>query len=237
MTIKYHFFGKEVFDHQALKDHNDKADLKRMLEKQGFIDCDRVVFVHQVHGNQAITISSVKQIPPSDYLPEADCIVTNLEGLIIGVVTADCAPILMFDQKDKVVAAIHSGWRGAFDGVIQNAILEMLKLGAKLPNIQAVVGPSIRQKSYEISQEFYNQFLKQKQSNQKFFIATIKSDHYLFDLPAYIKEILAEEGIKNIFDDEVDTYENSNQFFSYRRKTHLGEAEKHGRNISVIQIS
>lgn len=236
--IRYHFFGKECLIDRDLNDH---LNLNKNLAKQNFSLTNPAIFVNQIHSNKVVVIDDPNQI---DLLhnnpPKADAIVTNLSNLTIAVFTADCVPVILFDSKHFIIAIAHCGWRGALDNIAQNTIDEMIKIGAKIDNIQAVIGPSIRQKSYQISQEFYNNFLNEKQSNNQFFVADqelsrLDNKHFLFDLPGYVKKKLTNYGIKNIADDEIDTYSNPKQFFSYRRSTHLEEKDC-GRNISVVMI-
>jgi hypothetical protein len=231
--IKYHFFGKECLINRALTDY---SDLERNLAQQDFTSLRPVVFVNQIHSSDVFVIDDESKIPSAANRPKADAIVTNLKNLIIGLFTADCTPILFFDEKNSVIAAAHAGWRGAFGDVVKNTILAMQNLGTKPENIVALIGPTIRQKSYQISKEFYDNFLGADENNQKFFIADSKPNHYLFDLLGYVKNKLHNAGIKNISDDEIDTYSNPEKLFSYRRSSHLGEADC-GRNISLIQIS
>ncbi|MES2677765.1 MAG: peptidoglycan editing factor PgeF [Pseudomonadota bacterium] len=231
--IKYHFFGKECVINRALTDY---SDLEKNLAKQNFISSRPVVLIDQIHSADVVVIDDESKIPSATNRPKADAIVTNLKNLIIGLFTADCTPILFFDEKNSVIGAAHAGWPGAFKNITDNTISKMLEIGAQIENIKVVIGPTIRQKSYEISQEFYDRFVAENSANKKFFIDGKRAGHYMFDLPGYVKEKLQNAGIKNIFDEEIDTYSQPEKLFSYRRSTHLQEADC-GRNISVIQIS
>jgi YfiH family protein len=246
MSIKYHFFGKECLINRALTDY---SDLEKNLAKQNFVSPHPAILVDQVHSADVIVIDDESKIPQCVFTadcrrpalqgsprPKADAIVTNLKNLIIGLFTADCAPILFFDEKNSVIGAAHAGWQGAFKNITDNTIAKMVEIGAQIENIKVVIGPTIRQKSYEISEEFYDRFVGENSENKKFFIDGKRAGHHLFDLPGYVKEKLQNAGIKNISDDEIDTYANPKILFSYRRSSHLGEADC-GRNISVIQIS
>jgi YfiH family protein len=237
-TIKYHFFGKECLINRALTDY---SDLEKNLTKQNFISSQPAVLVDQIHSADVFVIDDESKIPQCVFTadcprPKADAIVTNLKNLIIGLFTADCTPILFFDEKNSVIGAAHAGWPGAFKNITDNTIAKMVEIGAKIENIKVIIGPTIRQKSYEISEEFYDRFLAENSANKKFFIDGKRAGHYLFDLPGYVKEKLQNAGIKNIADDEIDTYSNPQTLFSYRRSSHLGEADC-GRNVSVIQIN
>lgn len=230
MNIKYHFFGKDCIIDRALL-NREYATWK--LENKGF-DHEYLLFVNQIHSNEVMVIDEKEKIYGTQNLPKADAIVTNLRNVALAVFTADCAPILLFDEEKKVIAAAHAGWRGAKSGVIKNAISEMKKLGAQ--NIKVVIGPMIQQESYEISQEFFDEFLTEKTGNQKFFMEGVKDGHYLFNLPAYVIEKLHEEKISEILNLETDTYQNELEFFSFRRSSHRQEKDC-GRNISVIVIN
>lgn len=231
--IKYHFFGKEcAIDKTSI----DYSLLKNCLISQNFNTKFPIVLVNQIHGNNVLLIDDETKITEAEKFIDADAIVTNLKNLNIAVLTADCVPILLFDEQNQIIAAVHAGWQGAFKNVLNNAIDEMIKIGAKIENIKAAIGPCIRQNSYEIDQNFYDRFLKENSANQKFFIKSAKQNHYLFDLVGYVKEKLILKGIAEIFDAQIDTYQDEEKFFSYRRNTHQNIIDEL-RNISVIQIA
>ena len=229
MSIKFHFFGKDCIVDRAIV---DRKDLKRALREKGF-EFDTIQFVNQIHSADVITIDAQSKIHGDQNLPKADAILTTLEKVVIGIFTADCAPIFLYDEERKIVAVIHAGWKGAKNGVIKSTIAEMKKLGAK--NIIAVIGPMIQQKSYEVSQEFFDDFTNEDEGNKIFFVDGNKADKHMFDLPSYVEKKLHEEGIFEIKNSGIDTYENEREFFSYRRSTHRGEVDC-GRNISVIAL-
>lgn len=229
MAVKFHFFGKDCLIDRGL---SDRTNLECALIEKNFSN-QKVLFVNQIHGKEVVVIDTETKIHGKQDLPKADAIVTNLKNLVIGVFTADCAPILFFDAEQKVIAASHAGWPGAKSGVIKSTLEQMKKLGAK--NITAIIGPMIQQKSYEVSQEFFDDFLSEDSSNQKFFIFGIRPEKYLFDLPSYIEKKLQIEGIGKIENLKIDTYENDQDFFSFRRSKHREEKDC-GRNVSVIAI-
>lgn len=166
--------------------------------------------------------------------PKADGIVTNTPGTAVGVVTADCGPVLFADPENKVIGAAHAGWRGAFDGVLQNTIDQMIKLGAKRESITASLGPCISQKNYEVGPEFYQRFLDKDESLSKYFKPSEKPDHYLYDLNTFIQDQLNSAGV--ISEDlAICTYDEDNGYFSYRRTTHRREKD-YGRQLSVITL-
>lgn len=234
MKVKYHFFGKDCIIDRSLV---DQENLFQNLEKKGFAS-KNLLFVNQIHSNKVFVIDDESKLPEKinlskTDLPKADAIVTNLKNVMIAVFTADCSPICLFDEKNSVIAIVHSGWRGAKSDIIKNTISEMKKLGAE--NIKAVIGPTISQKSYHITEEFFDEFLQEKKDNLQFFKPTDNKGCYFFDLPAYVIEKLKLEQVLEINNQAIDTYKNENDFFSYRRSIKRGEDDC-GRNISVIMM-
>lgn len=186
--------------------------------------------VYQVHSSLAIVANE----PFSGEKPKADALVTNKPNLALGILTADCGPVLFADHNAGVIGAAHAGWRGALGGIIENTIATMETLGAERRNIIAALGPCIGPKNYEVSEEFRQTFLNEDSTFDHFFHQTNKTDHYLFNLWAFIHHRLQQAGVKA---DGLDlcTYEDEKRFFSYRRKTHRNEAD-YGRQISVIML-
>lgn len=227
--IKYHFFGKDLIIDRPL---SQRSHLKLRLQEEGFKN-DHVLFVNQIHGHEVVIIDDEKKIYGEQDLPKADAVVTNLKNVNLAIVTADCAPILFFDAENKIIAAAHAGWRGAKSGVIENTVKAMKNLGAK--KIQAIIGPLIAQDSYEVSREFFDDFLVEDKSNSKFFKNGAKADKYLFDLPFYVEEKLKKSGISQIENVKTDTYKNEKTLFSFRRSTHQNENDC-GRNVSIISL-
>lgn len=229
--IKYKFFDKHCHIDRAL---SNRSNLEVELRKLHFNFSD-IAFVNQIHSNIIYVIDDKNKIPEKQGLPAADAIVTNLKNVAIAVFTADCTPLLLKDEKEKIIAVIHAGWKGAKADIIANAVKEMKKLGSKIENISAIIGPMIHQKSYQVSQEFYDDFLKADKKNAQFFIIDKSTPtHYLFDLPAFVINKLKSSGIDNIGNINIDTYQ-SLEHSSYRRSTHKKEADC-GRNISLIMI-
>ncbi|UTW60114.1 peptidoglycan editing factor PgeF [Kordiimonas sp. SCSIO 12603] len=166
--------------------------------------------------------------------PKADAMVTRTPGLILGILTADCTPVLFSDEQAGIIGAAHAGWKGALGGVLENTILEMEKLGATRANIKTAIGPTIHQPSYEVGAGFKDQFLEKNTSFEKFFIAGKDSDHFQFDLPGLVTARLQAANILAIHNVRIDTY-TSDVHFSYRRTTHRGEPD-YGRQISAIML-
>ena len=187
-----------------------------------------LITIHQIHSASVITVAE----PFAGSKPKADALVSNTKGLAIGILTADCAPILFSDPNSGIVGAAHSGWQGAIKGIARSTVAKMVELGADLGNIQAVVGPCISQKNYEVGEEFLENFLTEDHNFLKFF-SNGKDNKYHFDLPRFCLQSLRDAGINNAQWTGHCTYEDSNKFYSYRRARHTGEPD-YGRLISVI---
>ena len=198
------------------------------------LDLDSAVLatVHQVHSSQVVEV--VEPWEP-DQAPKADRMVCRQEGIALGILTADCAPVLFADSTARVIGAAHAGWRGAKDGILAATIKVMVKLGSDYSNIRAAVGPCIRQSSYEVGPEFRSNFVVAKASTEAFFIPSNRLDHFMFDLAGYIKDQLKGLGIVQVDTLDVDTYADEKRFFSYRRATHRGESD-YGRGLSAIML-
>ena len=173
--------------------------------------------------------------PPSAGL-EGDAMVTATPGLALGILTADCAPVLLADPEARVVGAAHAGWKGAHGGVLEAVIAAMETLGAARARIVAAVGPCISQPSYEVGWEFRDKFLELGLRNRKFFTLSDKEGHYRFDLEGYAAHRLTAAGLGTVEKLGVCTYPPENGFFSFRRATHAG-APDYGRQISAIVLT
>jgi YfiH family protein len=193
-------------------------------------DLDHLATLYQVHSPDVITIEG----PVSGDRPKADGQVTATPGIVLGVLTADCGPVLFADAEAGVIGAAHAGWKGAFDGVLENTITAMEQLGARRENIVAGLGPSISQRNYEVGPEFHERFIVRNPDWARFFAPSGKEGHYLFDLPNLTVSRLASAGVKaeNL---DICTYAEEDRFFSYRRTTHRKEPD-YGRQISAIML-
>lgn len=189
--------------------------------------------VYQTHSADVITVSAPF---PDDARPHADALVTDRPGLVLGIVTADCAPILLADVEAGVVGAAHAGWKGALGGVTHAVILAMEKLGARRERIAAAVGPCIARASYEVDEAFRLRFADADPATEHFFADGRRANHFQFDLEAYVTHRLALAGVKRIAALGLDTYSQPDRFFSYRRATHAGEPD-YGRQISLIALA
>lgn len=187
----------------------------------------RLVLARQIHSATVATVTAPWGGPP----PEADALVTNRPGLLIGVVTADCAPVLLADREAGVVGAAHAGWRGALAGVLENALAAMEALGARRSAIAAAIGPAIAQASYEVDAALRDRFPRDAQR----FFAAGAPNRWQFDLPGFVAWRLRGAGIGRLQSLEEDTYAQPGRFYSYRRATHRGEPTG-GRQTSVIGL-
>jgi YfiH family protein len=160
--------------------------------------------------------------------------VTNRPGLALGILTADCTPVLFADEAAGVIGAAHSGWKGAIGGVAEATVAAMETLGADRSRIVAAVGPTIARKSYEVDEGFFRRFVEADPDNERFFSGG-RVGHHQFDLEAYVVSRLAAAGLRQIEALGLDTYSDPDRFFSYRRATHRGEAD-YGRQISLIAL-
>ena len=195
------------------------------------LNLSQLATVHQVHSPDVAVITEDNRLER----PKADAMVTNVPGIVIGVLTADCGPVLFADPDAGVIGAAHAGWKGAVGGVLENTIEAMIKLGADRSNIVACLGPSISQDNYEIGPERVEELLQMNSSYGKFFKASNHEGHALFDLQGLTIERLEQAGVaaQNL---GICTYPDADRFFSFRRTTHLAEAD-YGRQIAAIALT
>lgn len=192
----------------------------------------RLVTVHQIHSPDCVTVVE----PFEDRLrPRADALVTDRPGLALGILTADCAPVLFADRTAGVVGAAHAGWKGAIGGVTDSTIAAMETLGARRDRIVAAVGPCIARASYEVDVLFLARFADADPDNERFFTEGRREDHWQFDLEAYVAHRLAAAGIRTVEMLGQDTYAQPDHFYSFRRATHRQEPD-YGRQISIIGL-
>ncbi len=210
-----------------MPDEEIESNKKLVLDD---LKAEQLVILKQVHGTKVhIATDESTQIG----VPEADASVTNIPGIALGILTADCVPVLFYCTEASVIGAAHCGWRSARHDIINNTVLEMKKLGAR--NIEAIIGPAIKQEFYEVSEEYYNDFCSEDVSNKKFFIPSDKSNHFLFDLPAYVQMKLGKAGVNNVITNNEDTYSLPQKYYSYRRHCH-GKDQYKGNLLSVIVL-
>jgi purine-nucleoside/S-methyl-5'-thioadenosine phosphorylase / adenosine deaminase len=194
---------------------------------------DRLLTAHQIHSPD---VAVAEQPWTRENRPRADAIVTSTPGLAVGVSTADCGPLLFADSVAGVIGAAHAGWRGALTGVVEATIAAMEKLGANRGRIAAALGPTIRQRNYEVGPEFVVRFLAADAANARFFTASKRDGHAQFDLTGYIADRIAGAGIENFEDLGFCTYAEPEHFYSYRRMTRLGEPD-YGRHVNAIALA
>ena len=212
-----------------------KNNVKRNLEiVKNKIDrkAKKVFLLHQIHSNKFIFINNKFKYKKKRV--KADAIITNQNKLPIAVLTADCVPLLIYDKKKNMIAAIHAGWKGAFKGIIKKVINFMLKNGCKKNDIIAALGPCIKQNNYNVKEDFQKKFIKKDKKNKIFFKR--KKNMIYFDLPNFVISQLKSIKITNIDSINIDTFDKKNNFFSARRSLGL-KHDDYGRNISIIMIN
>lgn len=201
----------------------------------GLIDlpADALVTVYQVHSPD---VAVVDRPWPRAENPKADALVTDRPGVALGILTADCVPILFADAEAGVIGAAHSGWKGTRDGVSEATIEAMERLGARRERIHAAIGPAIQQKSYEVGPEFPARFTELDPDTERFFIPSTRPDHFMFDLPGVVEARLRALGLGSVERSPHDTAAEAELFFSYRRAT-LRREPDYGRGLSAIALT
>lgn len=191
---------------------------------------ETLVTVYQVHSARAVVVDEPWQRADA---PRADAMATNRPGVTLGILTADCAPVLLADAAAGVIGAAHAGWRGARDGVLESVLDAMVGLGARPERTAAAVGPCIAQASYEVGPEFPDLFSEAGPGAASFFRPAERPGHFMFDLEGYAAQRLREAGVGNVACLSLDTCARADTFFSYRRSCHRGEPD-YGRGLSCI---
>ncbi|KKW93701.1 peptidoglycan editing factor PgeF [Sphingobium chungbukense] len=212
-------------------DEREAVLRNRDLARDALLPGATLVTVHQVHSPDVVTVTAPI---PEDDRPSADAMVTDRPGLILGILTADCVPVLFADAQAGVVGAAHAGWKGAIGGVTDRTIAAMEVLGADRGRIVTAIGPCIGRASYEVTLDFAARFAAEDAENDRFFSAG-REGHCQFDIAAYVAARLAGAGIGRIEMLDEDTYSQPERFYSYRRSCHRGEPD-YGRQISMIAL-
>ena len=212
------------------KKSNVKKNLIIVKEKIGR-NIDNIYLLNQTHGNKFIYLN--KNYKFLKKRPKVDAVITNQKKLPIAILTADCAPILLYDQNAKIIAAIHSGWKGAYKNIVIKVLKKFIKLGSKIKHIVVAIGPTIRQHNYEVGKEFKDKFERKSKKNSIYF--KFIQNRIYFDLPKFINNQLISFGIFKIDVIKMDTFDKKNNFFSARRSLKRNESD-YGRNISVIML-
>ncbi|WP_239026315.1 peptidoglycan editing factor PgeF [Novosphingobium decolorationis] len=214
-------------------DDRDKIDANRALVVDAVLPGAQLATVYQIHSPDCVRLSD--PIWTDVDRPRADALVTDRPGVLLGILTADCAPVLLADREAGVVGAAHAGWKGAFGGVTDSTVAAMETLGADRSRIVAAVGPCIARRSYEVDDAFFRRFVEADTVNESFFAAG-REGHHQFDLEAYVAARLAASGVGRIETLGLDTYAAPERYFSFRRATHQ-HAANYGRQISVIGLT
>ncbi|MGE7417546.1 peptidoglycan editing factor PgeF [Methylobacterium tarhaniae] len=205
---------------------------RRRMTAQLALPPENLVSLYQVHSAEAVVVEA-----PFAERPRADAMATRVPGLALGILTADCGPILFADPVNRVVGAAHAGWKGALTGVIEATLAAMEGLGAARSGIVAVLGPTIGPAAYEVGPEFRERFEAADAANARYFAASPEREsHSLFDLPSYVVARLEQAGIGEVANLGLCTYADPERFFSYRRTTHRAEAD-YGRLVSAIAVT
>ena len=213
---------------------DDPSNVKKNLEivkKKIKSPTNSILLLNQIHSNKFVYINKKNSLKLK---PKVDAVITNQKNIPIGVLTADCVPILICDEGTKLVAAVHAGWKGAYKDIISKVIQFMIKKGSNPKNITAAIGPAISAKNYEVKEDFKRKFIKKEKKNNKYF--KIKYKNLYFDLPKYVKLCLLKNKIKNIESINIDTFDIKNNFFSARRALSQNH-DDYGRNISIIMLN
>lgn len=246
-NIRHGFFGRGggasrgIYDslNCGLGSGDDPAAVNenrgRVAESIGVM-ADKLVTLHQVHSPDCVRVTKPWSMEDR---PKADALVTDVPGIAIAVLTADCAPVLFAGRKadgSPVVGAAHAGWGGAIGGVLEATVKAMADMGVDPANIRAAIGPCIGPDSYEVKTDFRVKFIEQDPENVAFFVPATREGHLMFDLPAYVRRRLKLAGVGHVGGKGIDTCFNEEDYFSYRRSTHRAEPD-YGRQASVIAIA
>ncbi|QTD57513.1 peptidoglycan editing factor PgeF [Parasphingorhabdus cellanae] len=212
-------------------DDQDAIIKNRQQAKAAVLPNGELVTLYQVHSADVAIVTEPFAI---DERPRVDAMVTDRPGLLLGILTADCVPVLFFDAAAQIVGAAHAGWKGAIGGVTDHIVAAMEELGASRDNIACAIGPCIAQESYEVDVGFQARFVEKDPENERYFAAG-KAGHFQFDIESYVADRLTKAGVMKIDKLGLDTYANEERYYSYRRSCHRGEAG-YGRQISLIGL-
>ena len=241
--IKHGFFnkkgGKSVGIYKSLNCGIGSSDTKKNVRNNLKIVCKKIncsskklILLNQIHSNKFYFIS--KNFKFKKKKLKGDALITNVKNIALGVLTADCVPILIYDNNLKIISVIHAGWKGAYMGVVKKVIKFLIENGSNAKDLIAVIGPSISQKSYEVQKNFKDKFLKKDKHSKNFF--KLRKNKTYFSLNNYIYSQLKKLGVENLEIINKDTFDPKNNFFSARKSIHNKEND-YGRNISIIMIN
>ena len=240
--VKHGFFnkkgGKSKGIYKSLNCGIGSSDSKKNVRNNLKIVCKKIncsfkklILLNQIHSDKFYFIN--KNFKFNKKKLKGDALITNVKNIAIGVLTADCVPILIYDKNLKIISIIHAGWKGAYIGIIEKVVKFLINHGSNSKDLIAIIGPGISQKNYEIQKNFKDKFLKKDKKN-KIFFKSIKNKTY-FSLNNFVYNQLREKGIKNLDIIYKDTFNKRNNFFSARRSAFNNESD-YGRNISIIMI-
>ena len=241
--IEHYFFnrlgGKSNGIYKSLNCGSASSDNKKnilknlaIVEKKIKSGLNKIVLLNQIHSNKFYYIDKTSKLNHKKFV--GDALITNASNIPIAVLTADCAPILIFDRKNRTIAAIHVGWKGSYKGIVKKVVQFMVKSGSSTKNITAVIGPCISLKNYEVKEDFIKKFIR-KDPKTKVFFKKIRNKNY-FNLNKFIAHQLKTLNINKVESINKDTFDVKNNFFSARRSMSRNEND-YGRNISVIMIN
>ena len=241
-NIKHGFFdrtgGKSSGIYKSLNCGFGSSDKKKNILKNIKIICKKIgchrnklVLLHQIHSSKIFFIKNNYNFKKKI---KSDASITQTKNVALGILTADCVPVLIYDKKLKIISAVHAGWKGAYKGIVTKVINFFLKKGSSLKNLYAIVGPSITGKNYEVKKKFKQKFIKKDKKSLKYF--KIDNSKLYFDLSQYVYSQILQNKIKNIDMIKLDTFDIKNKFFSARRALSLKQND-YGRNISIIMLN
>ena len=242
-NIKHCFFsrknGVSKGLYKSLNCGSGSNDIKKnviknleIVSKQMNCKKEFLITLNQIHSGKVIYFEDKKKVQNKLY---GDAIITKVKNIGIGILAADCAPILFYDPYKKIIGCAHAGWKGALNGIIRNTIEKFTELNSNVDNLIAVVGPCISKKNYKVKTDFLEKFI-QKNKNNKVFFNKISEEHYEFDLRGFVNKEIFNSNVKNIENIEMDTFSETDFFYSYRRSRINGEKD-YGRCISVILMT
>jgi len=241
ISVPHGFFGRQGGVSTGLYESlncgpgsgDDRASVIANRERvRAALGAEALVTLGQVHSPDVVTLGAAWDIGAQ---PPGDAMVTAVPGIALGILTADCAPVLFADAQAGVIGAAHAGWKGAIGGVVANTVAAMEALGARRSRIAAAIGPCISQANYEVGPEFHDRFVAANGGFARFFAAAERPSHLRFDLAGFVADRLAIAGVDRIETLDACTYARPADFFSFRRATHRGEND-YGREISAIVL-
>jgi len=228
-------FSKGIYQslNCGLGSKDEKQNVLKNLDlvaKKMEVDSENLILMNQTHSNKVIYVDKKNK---NQNKIESDSLITNIKGLALGVLTADCVPIILYDEINNIAGCIHAGWKGIISGIIENTLNKFKEISSK-NKITACVGPCIGAESYEVGKEFYEDFIKESKMNNNFF-SKGNNNKFHFDIRKYVNEKLKNWGIDNIDNINIDTLKDAENFYSYRRSQKLGQKD-YGRCITTISL-